>query len=74
MKGSVEIYITPDGAELRVGPQFRALLDELAPDLAKSKRTKAYKWAAGRRQRIETAVEIMALAAWKAGASLEQTP
>lgn len=69
-----DIYITPEGDELRVGPQFKALFDEIASDLAKSKRTKAYKWAASRRQNIETAIEIMALAAWRAGKSIEQTP
>jgi len=74
VKGAADIYITPDGDELRIGPQFRALLDELAPDLAKNKRTKAYKLAAARMQRIETAIEVMVLAAWQAGESIEQTP
>jgi hypothetical protein len=74
VKNGIEIYITPEGGDIRVGPQFQALLDELTADLAKSRRTKAYKLAATRRQRIETAIEIMALAAWTAGETLDATP
>lgn len=73
MKHSTRIFIS-DYGESRVGPLFESAYAAIDGDLAKSRRTKAYKLAKAQRDDLDQCLMTLARLAAGRGEVMEVTP